>query len=59
MNKTRIRYADISVQRTKNGYYECSAMIDGRYVSHRYLYYTKREALRRFHDTMNGKGGDR
>ena len=51
---TRIRYADISIERGQYGQWICSALVDGYWRSEQFYDYTKRQALRRFHTSING-----
>ena len=53
----RVPYKEISAEKVKRGpmtgAWRCSAMIDGYRVEQTYLYYTKRQALRLFHASVN------
>lgn len=53
----RITYNDISVERTYNGGWRCSALVDGYYVHMIYFYYSKKEALKQFHQAVNDRNG--
>ena len=44
---------DISCQPTRDGYLECSAVVDGYMVHRKYLYYSRRQAIRLFQDYVN------
>lgn len=50
-------YADIHIERSfPSGGYWCAARVDGYLQRRFFIGYTKREALRLFHDEMNKKG---
>lgn len=51
----RVKLYEINMSGTTNGTILCSAMVDGRYVSRRYVFYTKREARRLFYDYVNSE----
>lgn len=49
----RITYNDIFVRRDRYGNYVLSCIIAGYVVERIYMFYTKREALKLFHDEVN------
>ena len=49
----RITYADISARRTFQGAWELTAIVAGYLEHQQYFGYTKREALRLFHEYAN------
>ena len=49
----RITYNDIIIERGQYGQYVVSALIDGYWWHKQYFYYTKKEALRDAHATLN------
>lgn len=50
---SRYTYADITARRTYQGAWACSAMVGGYFVESQYIGYTKREALKMFHEAIN------
>lgn len=53
IQRPRIRYNQITIIRENDGRYTCCTKVNNRYYCHSYLYYTKREALKRFYDLVN------
>ena len=49
----RVTYNDIFIERGQYGQYVVSALIDGYWWHKQYFYYTKKEALRDAHATLN------
>ena len=49
----RYTYKDIDARRTFQGAWALSCMVAGYYVEKQYFFYTKREALRLFHEEIN------
>ncbi len=51
----KISYNDISVRITFQGAYECSCISNGLYIHHQYMGYSKKEAIEKFYNMVNGK----
>lgn len=53
IKRPKITYKDINVSKDKYGNYDCSCHLNGRLYSTVYIFFTKKEALKKFHEEVN------
>jgi hypothetical protein len=54
IKRANITYDDIECITDKHGYHVCSCKLNGYPFNRTYIYYSKKEALRLFHELVNG-----